>query len=79
MPKVNWNKGGKIKQCIAVKDQAIKTNYYRGKILKDATDPMCRICGQFQETIDHIVAGCPGLAKTGYLQRPTYLHWNICK
>ena len=44
---------------------------------------MCRICGQFQETINHIVAACPGLAKTEYLHRhnkeATYLHWNICK
>ena len=43
---------------------------------------MCRICGQFQETIDHIVAGCPQLTKTEYLHRhnkaATYLHWNIC-
>ena len=31
---------------IAALDQAIKTNYYRSKILKDGTDPMCRICGQ---------------------------------
>ena len=30
----------------AALDQAIKTNYYRSKILKDGTDPMCRICGQ---------------------------------
>ena len=67
---------------IAAQDQAIKTNYYRSKMLKDGTDPMCRICGQFQETIDHIVAGCPQLAKTEYLHRhnkaATNLHWNIC-
>ena len=41
------------------------------------------MCDQFQENIDHIVAGCPELAKTGYLQRhdkaASYLHWNICK
>ena len=30
---------------------------------------MHRICGQFQETIHHIVAGCPELAKTEYLHR----------
>ena len=55
----------------------------RSKILKDGTDPACRICGQFQETIDHVVAGCPELAKTEYLRRhnraATYLHWNLCK
>ena len=59
------------------------TNYYRSNIRNDGTDPMCRICGQFQETIDHIVAGCPELAKTEYLHRhdkaASYLHWNICK
>ena len=47
------------------------------------TDPVCRICGQSQETIDHIVAGCPEVAKTEYLERhnkaASYLHWNICK
>ena len=65
---------------IAAQDQAIETNYYRRNILNDGTDPMCRICGQFQETIDHIVAGCPELAKTEYLHRhDKALHWNICK
>ena len=57
----------------AALDQAIKTNYYGSEILKDGTDPMCRICGQFQETIDYISAGCPEVTKT------KYLHWNICR
>ena len=51
----------------AAQYRAIKTKYYRSKILKDGADPMCRICGQFQETIDHILAGYPELAKTEYL------------
>ena len=44
---------------------------------------MCRNCGQFQETVDHLVSGCPELAKTEYIQRhnkaAAYLHWTICK
>ena len=68
---------------IAAQDQAIKTYYYRNKILKDDTDSVCRICGQFQETMDHIVARCPELAKTDCLRwhnkAASYLHWNICK
>ncbi|PFX28567.1 hypothetical protein AWC38_SpisGene6722 [Stylophora pistillata] len=67
----------------AAQDQCIKTNYYRNKILKDGTDPMCRICGQFQETIDRLVSGCPELAETEYIRRrnkaAAYLHWTICK
>ena len=67
-----WLKTARLKSetegfIIAAQDQAIKTNYYRSKIFKDGTSPMCRICSQFQETIDHIVAGCPELAKTEYL------------
>ena len=68
---------------IAAQDQCIKTNYYRDQILKDGTDPMCRICGQFQETADHLVSGCPELAKTEYIQRhnkaAAYLRWTIRK
>ena len=57
-----WIKSGGLKSetegfIIAAQDQAIKTNYYRSNILNDGTDPICRICGQLQETIDHIVAG----------------------
>ena len=33
---------------IAAQDHAIKTNYCGSKILKDGTDSICRICGQFQ-------------------------------
>ena len=44
---------------------------------------MCRNCGQFQETVNHLVSGCPELAKPEYIQRhnkaAAYLHWTICK
>ena len=48
-----------------------------------AYDPKCRICIEFEETIDHIVASCPVLANTEYIQRHDkaagYIHWRICK
>ena len=84
----NYLKSGGLKSetegfIIAAQDQPIKTNYYRHNILNDGKDPMCRICGQYQQTIDHIDAACPELAKTEYLHRhdkaASYLHWNICK
>ena len=48
---------------------------------------MYRICGQFQETIHHIVAGCTVIMSWPILNTYThttklpcsYLHWNICK
>ena len=72
-----------LKQTIFPQKVMLFPYYYRRNILNNGTDPMCRICGQYQETIDHIVAGCPELAKTEYLHRhdkpASYLHWNICK
>ncbi|XP_028517939.1 uncharacterized protein LOC110248967 [Exaiptasia diaphana] len=64
-------------------DQCIATNYYKNKILRDGTCPLCRICNQQLETIDHIVSGCPELAKTEYIHRHNkaakYIHWKVCK
>ena len=43
----------------------------------------CRMCSQYEETVDHIVSGCEVLAKTEYISRhdkaAAYLHWNICQ
>jgi len=68
---------------IAAQDQAISTRYFQANIIKNGSDPNCRFCGQFQETVDHITSGCPMLAKTEYLRRhdkvAAYLHWHICK
>ena len=68
---------------IAAQDQSLATRSYHHKIIKDGTDPKCRMCNQYEETIDHIVSGCPTLAKTEYIQRHDkaagYIHWKICK
>ncbi len=67
---------------IAAQDQNLATRSYHHRINKDGTDPQCRICGKYEESIDHIVSGCPELAKTEYIQRhnkaAAYLHWTIC-
>ena len=59
------------------------TRAYRHHIIKDGTQPQCRICGIYDETIHHLVSGCPELAKTEYIHRhnkvAAYLHWKICK
>lgn len=68
---------------IAAQDQSLATRSYHHHIIKNGTDPSCRICGQFEETVFHIISGCPELAKTEYVFRhdkaATYLHWKICK
>ena len=58
-------------------------NYYATKILKTETDSKCRLCQQFDETIDHIISACPIQAKEQYIKRHdkvcVQLHFNICK
>ena len=68
---------------IAAQDQTLPTKAYHHHIIKDGKDPQSRICNKYQETVDHVVSGCPGLGKTEYIHRHnnvvTYVHWKICK
>jgi len=38
------------------------------KVLNTETDSKCRLCQQFDETIDHIISACPILAKEQYIK-----------
>ena len=63
-----WLSKGDLKaetesEIVAAQDQALQTKYYAIKILNTETDSKCRLCQQFDETIDHIISACPILAK----------------
>lgn len=84
----NWLRSSQLKGetegfIIAAQDQSLVTRLYQHQIVKDGTDPKCRLCNQYMESVDHIVSGCPVLAKKEYLDRhnklASYIHWNICK
>ena len=51
--------------------------------MKDGTSPLCGICHKHEETVDHIISGCPELAKADYLERhneaAAYIHWKACQ
>jgi hypothetical protein len=47
----------------AAQDQTLQTTNHATKILQTATDTKCRLCQQFDETIDHIISACPILVK----------------
>jgi hypothetical protein len=57
--------------------------YFTTKTLNTETDSKCRLCHQFDETIDHIILACPILAKEQYIKRhdrvSVQLHFNMCK
>ena len=81
-----WLKGSGLKAeteglIIAAQDQSLATRLYHHRIIKDGTSPLCRLCNKFEESIDHILSGCPELAKTEYIHRhnnaAAYIHWKI--
>ena len=83
-----WLSKGDLKaetenEIVAAQDQALQAKYYATKISSTETDSKCRLCQQFDETIDHIISACPFLAKEQYTKRHdrvcAQLHFNVCK
>ena len=68
---------------IAAQDQSLPTKSYFARIVKDGTSPLCRIYHKHEETVNHIISGCPELAKTDHLERhnkaAAYIHWKVCQ
>jgi hypothetical protein len=68
---------------VAAQDQAISTNYFKRKILKEEIESRCRLCKEYEETVDHLTSGCPILAKNEYVIRHdtvcTHLHYSVRK
>jgi hypothetical protein len=54
---------------VAAQDQAISTNYFKKKILKEEIESRCRLCKKYEGTIDNLTSGCPILAKNEYVIR----------
>jgi hypothetical protein len=56
---------------------------YATKLLNTETDSKCRLCQEFDETVDHVISACPILAKEQYIKGhdrvSAQLHFNICK
>ena len=55
-----WIRNGDLKveteaRIFAAQEQAVRTNYIRFNIDKSVESPLCRLCGQKGETINHII------------------------
>jgi len=73
------NKGNRSEtesEIVAAQDQALQSKYYATE-----TGSKCRLCQQFDETIDHIMSAWPILEKERYIKRHdsvcAQLHFNI--
>ena len=66
-------KGETESLMIAAQDLRLTTRSYHHCIIKDATDPHCRICEKFEESIYHIVSGCLFIGRSAEVMKSRQL------
>ena len=83
-----WLSKGNFKRetisfLIAAQDSAKRTNYIKARIDKTQQNSKCRLCGDRDETINHIISECIKLAQRKYKARHDWvgkvMHWEMCK
>ena len=83
-----WLRKGNLKReteslLIAAQDNAIRTNRIKAIIDKTQQNSKCRLCGDRDEMINHIISECSKLAQKGYKARHDWvgkvIHWEMCK
>ena len=67
----------------AAQEQALRTNYVKHKIDKTSENPLCRMCNERGETVQHIICECKKLAQREYKRRhdniAKLVHWKLCE
>ena len=66
-----WLRKGSLKReteslLVAAQDNAIRTNHIKTRIDKTQQKSKCRLCGDRDETINHIISECSKLAQKEY-------------
>ena len=83
-----WLRKGNLKRkteslLIAAQDNAIRTNHIKPRIDKTQQNSKCRLCGNRDETINHIISECSKLAQKEYKARHDWvgrvISWEICR
>ena len=83
-----WLRKGNFKReteslLIANQDNAIRTNHIKPRIDKTQQNRKCGLCGDRDETINHIISECSKLARKEYKTRHDWvgkvIHRKMCK
>ena len=83
-----WIRTGELEKetkglIFAAQDQALRTNAVKARIENQNVSSKCRMCGNHDETVQHILCSCPKLAQTEYKKRHDVvgrvIHWEVCK
>ena len=68
---------------MAAQNSAIRTNHIKTRIDKTQQNSKCRLCGDRDETINHIISEFSKLAQKEYKARHDTvgkaIHWEMCK
>ena len=68
---------------MAAQEQAIRTNLIKAKIDKTQQESKCRMCGQADESVNHILSECSKMAQKEYKRRHDLVgknvHWEVSK
>ena len=83
-----WLRKGNFKRetkslLIAAQNNAMRNNCIKARIDKMQQNSKCRLCGDRDETINHIINECSKLAQKEYKTRHDWVgkvfHWEMCK
>ena len=83
-----WLRTGNLKReteslLTTVQDNAIRINHIKARIDKTQQNSKCRLCGDRDETINHIISECSKLAQKEYKTRHDWvgkgIPWEMCK
>ena len=83
-----WLRRGSIEReteslIIAAQDNVMRTNYIKAKIDKTQQNSKCRMCGDRDETVNHIISEYSKLTqreyKAGHYSVGKVIHWELCK
>ena len=82
-----WLRKGNLKRetesLLMAAQNAIRSNHIKARIDKTQQNSKCRLCGDRDETINHIISECSKLAQKEYKTRHDWegkvTHWEMCK
>ena len=67
----------------AAQEQALRTNYIKNKINKTSENPLCRMCSEKGEPVQHIICEYKKLAQREYKRRhdtvAKLVYWKLCE
>ena len=85
---LTWQRKGNLEReteylLVAAQDNTIRTNHIKARIDKTQQNSKRRLCGDRDQTVNHIISKCSKLTLKEYKARHDWvgkvIHWEMCK